>query len=209
MLKNKIAIKFIVFFLLSLSSVGVYANRNLSILDLGIFDRGVLDGVYTAQSGFAKSQELYPGDPVGEQLGEFKIVLLRNGWASLPLPEKLRIRRRVIIEGVFSGIVDYSQNESPADPVVSHQMSNKQRTGAVFTDMDQINVVGFEPCSQTGGVFNVIEVLKFERGSGIYENLHTGGAVVLEGTINTCTFKNDFSVLGNEGGLCFGDNCYY
>lgn len=208
---KKIAIKFIVFSFLLLSSIGVYAETNSGIFG-GIFpgiNSRVLDGVYTPQSGFAMSQELYPGDQVGEQLGTFKIALVREGWNLLPALEKFRIRRTVVVEGVFHGIVDYSQNEPPADPVVSHQMSNKDRDGAIFTDMDQVNVIGFEPCSQTGGIFNVIEVLKVDRGSGVYQNLHSGGAIVLEGTINTCTFKNDFKVLGNEGGLCFGENCYY
>ena len=162
-------------------------------------NHGELDGFYVTKKGWAESQELRPGDPIaGEQLGRFKVVLKRKGWDSLPDSEKDRIRKKLVISGVFHGLVQDPFGQQ-GGPFIEHKFSNLSRDGVLYTLNDKASIVPGKPCT-----FSIQETLNIERGAGIYQDLQPGGIVTLEGTINYCTSQNDFEVVPNKGGLCFG-----
>lgn len=190
-------IKLVSLSLFVFQSMSVYAGQN----------HGDLDGLYIPKKGWAESQELRPGEDPAEQLGRFKVQLNRKGWNSLSNPEKERIRKKLVISGVFRGLVEDPQGS----PIVEHLLSNRNRDGALYTMNDAVFVLGAEPCAPIPGAvaLNIKEILNIERGTGEYQGLQSGGSIALEGTINLCTSQNDFEVIPNEGGMCFGtdSNC--
>jgi hypothetical protein len=192
MLKHKFIIKLLITSIFLLNCTGVNAGIN----------NGDIEGFYVPRKGWAESQELFPGEVVGQQLGKFKIVLKRQGWRLLSEAEKLRIRKRLVISGVFRGVVD----NAFAPPVVAHQFSNHQRDGALISNNDGSAVIGVVPCSEEPGkvVLDVIESINIEKGTGIYHQLHAGGVINLAGSVNFCTLQNDFEIIEGVGGLCFG-----
>jgi len=196
MLKNKFTIYSIISAFLLCNSLTVSAAKNT----------GDLEGLYIPHKGWAESQELTPYSTTREQLGKFKIILKRQGWHSLSNAEKARIRHKLVIKGVLHNLVLTPLTA----PVISHQLSSNNRDGAVFTSNDDLFILGSEPCSEQPGavVLNVLETLNFEYGIGLYQGLQAGGTVSFQGTLDNCTLQNDFEVLKDEGGLCFGsDSC--
>lgn len=170
--------------------------------------QGQIDGFYVPKKGWAETQELRPGDPIaGEQLGKIKVVLKRKGWNLLPDSEKDRIRRKLVISGTIHGLVQDPFRQQ-GDPVIEHKLSNRNRDGALYTLNDTISILAVEPCAPVPNafVFSIQETLTIERGTGIYHDLQPGGNINFEGTINLCTLQNDFEIISNKGGLCFGAN---
>lgn len=190
MLKINSPIKSIALSFLLCHAASVYAWQNA----------GDIEGLYIPASGSVESLELYPGANTGEQLGRFKIVLKRQGWNLLPDAEQNRIRKRLIVKGTLHGLVEISEFAAN----ISHQLTNDERTGSVFTANDNLLITGVIPCSQTAVVFQAIETLKFSYGTGIYQTLQPEGSVQLAGTIDNCTAQIDFDVIRDQGGLCFG-----
>ncbi len=184
--KNYAALKSFSFSLLVFQCLSANASDN----------HGELDGFYVTKKGWVESQELRPGDPIaGEQLGRFKVVLKRKGWDLLEAPEKDRIRKKLVISGIFHGLVQ----DPFGSPIIEHKLSNLSRDGVLYTLNDTVSIKPGEPCT-----FSIQETLNIERGAGIYQDLQPGGIVTLKGIINYCTSQNDFEVVPNKGGLCFG-----
>ncbi len=161
---------------------------------------GELEGLYAPKKGWAESHEIYPGADTQEQLGKFKLVLKRQGWSLLSDEDKERVRNRLVIRGVLHGVVESLQTP----PFVEHQFSNNDRNGAMFTSNDNVTVTGFTPCSAEAGILNIIQTLNFQSGTGEYQSLQAGGSITMSGTVDLCTLQNDFDIIENQGGLCFG-----
>jgi len=189
MFKNNFIVKSTVLAFLLCHGSSIYAGQ-----------KGDIEGVYTPSSGWVESQELYPGESIGEQIGKFKIVLKRQGWNLLSAKDQDRIRKKLIIKGVLHGLADNSGTE----PFMSHQLTSNDRDGAAFTEGDSFFITEVTPCSATGIVLSGIETLNFTYGTGLYQSLQAGSSLILHSTLDSCTGQIDFEVIKGQGGLCFG-----
>lgn len=168
---------------------------------------GDLDGIYNLSRGWAESQEIgaspNPGEPI-EQIGRYRVSLVRRGWNQLPPAEKMRIRKVLIISGIFRGeLLQYiGQN-----PLFEHVLGNDDRTGAIYTENDTlVSPPKVVPCGPSGLMtFSGVEQINPIKGIGIYNNLQRS-KMLANITVNQCTLQNDIQFIPEVSYLCFEGN---
>lgn len=163
----------------------------------------VLEGTYIPLWGEVKSMEV-SRPHLGQaptQLGKFTLELIREDWWQLSKKDKRRIKRKITIKGVFGGEYD------PTSGTLSHVFTNKNRTGALYTQQDLFLPIEGDPLCASGVPMIGTEQLNFVAGTGIFANL-ASGTLYAQGVVNNCPsidkfMQNDFGVSTNKGSLTF------
>lgn len=175
---------------------------------------GELDGVYQISYGLGQSQEigaLTSPDPQDlEQIGTYLVFLARQDWEQLPILERNRIRRYILVSGAFRGEVT-SATSIPGSPLpflqLSHVLGTSDRTGAIITANDTLipTTIGVEVCDPSRGLVKITgkEQLNPVEGFGSLGNL-TGGRFIVNTVINQCSFQNDFQFVPKASFVCYG-----
>ena len=165
---------------------------------------GQLDGFYVPVRGWAETQGVSrPGEPP-TQIGTYRIVLKREGWRALPLEEKRRIRRRLVLTGSLIGAM---VDPSTSPPTEDHVMGTRARDGALYSAGDYLVIQAGDLSCSEGLPLDVLETINVVQGTGAYESLESG-TLELEGVVNICPRqpdygRNDFEVIPGAGGLTF------
>lgn len=147
-------------------------------------------GCYVPKRGFAAS--ICTDTPAcSQQLGVFRIVL-KNPLAPAGV-------RKLILSGTFRGRITQPPTADGVT-VLSHLLIDKSLEGTITTRDDVAYPV---PGGDGVTTLAVEEVLNLDSGAGIYAGLIGGGQVVLTGTFGLTTGINTFSVVRNEGEVCF------
>ncbi len=157
-------------------------------------NHGQLEGLYVPVQGWAEVQEIsFPGEPP-TQLGTYRIVLKREDWRGLSSEEKRRIRRRLVLEGPMTGVMDLN-----TDPYTEeHVMGTSARDGALYTAGDYFDIQPGDPDC----LLDVKATMNFVQGTGVYEGLESG-TMQFEGVVNKCPDhpdfgKSDFEVIPHD-----------
>lgn len=178
-------------------------------LSLGTFqasagqNSGVLDGTYVPVSGHSFSREV-SRISLGEaprQVGRYSVVLNREGWSELSEQEKKRIRKRLVIRGEYTGVMDMGTM------TLSHTLVNDEKTGTLYSQGDFLIPQQGDGYCSAGIPLTGVEQINFVAGTGDYEDLVTG-TLVLHALVNNCPeeqdyLRNHFDVVVGSGGLTF------
>lgn len=164
---------------------------------------GVLEGTYLAVSGHSTSREV-SRLTMGEsprQVGKYKLVLKREGWKNLSKEDKKRIRKRLVIKGEFTGVMDMSTK------TLAHTLVNKEKSGTLYSHGDYLIPEQGDPYCSNGMPLTGVEHINLVAGSGIYQHL-TGGTLQLKAQVNNCPaaenfLQNEFTVIVGSGSLTF------
>ena len=164
---------------------------------------GVLEGRYIPVKGHSQSREVSRAD-LGEtpkQVGKYKLVLKREGWNELSDEEQERIRKKLVIKGEFTGVMNM------ANMTVDHTMVNKDKSGTLYTQGDFLIPSQGDAVCSSGVPLAGVEQVNFVAGSGEYQNL-ISGTIFLAAEVNNCPgtqgfLRNQFSVIKGEGALEF------
>jgi len=182
----------------SLALTAVFSAPSQAAGDVGTTPARALDGCYVPESGYAESTSYSETD----QLGTYRLVLSRTGWAQLSPSNQSRVQRRLVLQGPLKGTVT-SSDPSSGNTYLSHVLGTQERLGLVLSQGDEFRPTAVSPCETGGLVLQGTETIRPVAGTGAYARLLPGGSVVVKGTVNTCTFLNDFEVVPRQGQLCF------
>jgi len=97
------------------------------------------------------------------------------------------------LKGVINGTID----EQGYDYAVLHHLLSFEPLGSILTHEDRAQLTYVDGCQ-----FNVHEDANIVEGTGVFKQL-TRSSAVATGTINLCTYQNEFKL---EGELCFADD---
>jgi hypothetical protein len=123
-------------------------------------------------------------DPCGEQLGMYRVVLLKK------TPETAN--RRLVLKGPFRGLTN-------PDETVNHVLGDEEAEGLIYTLGDYLSsVIPLDECT-----LRVTEVLNIAFGTGKYAGI--GGQIGVKGTLDICKGVNEFTVDRTFGEICFGE----
>ncbi|OKY25296.1 MULTISPECIES: hypothetical protein [Thalassotalea] len=164
---------------------------------------GVLEGTYLAVSGHSTSREV-SRLTMGEsprQVGKYKLVLKREGWKDLSKEDKKRIRKRLVIKGEFTGVMDMSTH------TLNHTLVNQDKSGTLYSHGDYLIPEQGDAYCSNGVPLAGIEHINFVNGSGIYQHLIVG-KLQLKAQVNNCPteenfLQNEFTVIVGNGSLTF------
>jgi len=173
----------------------------------------VLSGCYVPKRGYAESASVLPtefnisptdGEELSEQIGSYRVVLLREGYKALTLAEKATTVRRLVLQGPFRGRLF-------PNGTLDHVLASRDRKGLLFTSgdtfiapEDQVILCGIAN-DKLLFVLEGTEYIYPISGTGQYQALQQNESnFAVYGTVNQCTGLNDFEVVAGEGALCFG-----
>lgn len=179
----------------SLSSMA-YADAN----------EGVLEGKYVPVSGFSHSREVSRVS-LGEapkQVGKFKVVFKREGWAALSEEDKNRIRKRLVIKGEYTGVMNMSNQ------TLAHTMVNKDKSGTLYSEGDFLIPSQGDPFCSAGEPLQGVEQMNIVAGTGEFANI-SSGTLFLKADVNNCPgtdgfLSNKFEFVAGEGSLEFSSS---
>ena len=164
---------------------------------------GVLDGNYIPVSGQSFSREVSRLS-MGEsprQVGRYKIVLKRQGWAQLSDAEKIRIRKRLVIRGEFTGVMDMNTM------TLNHTLVNEDKSGTMYSQGDFLIPEQGDGICSTGVPLLGIEQVNLVSGTGEFKDL-VAGTLYFDAKVNNCPeqegyLQNQFDVVVGSGELTF------
>ncbi|NTS75439.1 hypothetical protein HR060_01055 [Catenovulum sp. SM1970] len=167
------------------------------------WNSGVIEGEYIPVRGSIESLEV-SRPQLGEapqQVGSYRIVLLRKDWRDLSHEEKVRIKRRVVVRGSFKGDFDLNTMTS------SHTLMDKERTGAIYTSGDFIIPTQGDLLCSGGQILKGTEQLNLVAGTGQFAQLESG-TILLNAEIHNCPGQegfgqNNLEVIPRQGSVTF------
>ena len=163
----------------------------------------VYQGRYIATDVWAKTAEVSQTEKgeAPKQQGNFKMILERENWHALTKEERQGIKKRLVIKGVITGRLDMSTGYA------SHVMSNKNRTGNLYSEFDVLIPTSGDMACSTGEPLKGDEQINLVKGTGIYSNLKSG-EISVTGAVNTCYghpefLQNNFELKGSNSYIEF------
>jgi hypothetical protein len=155
-----------------------------------------LSGCYVPKGGYSLSSNINQT----EQLGLYRIVLMRQRWHQLSKAQRIMTKRSLVLFGAIKGEIINFQ------PItLAHVLSREDRKGMLYSANDVLDIQGSQ-CN--GNILNGMEKINFVEGTGIYKRLSPGSYIQVQGSVNLCPSdagygQNNFEVIANVGRICF------